>query len=414
MASRVKVLWLVALAVLVSGGSVLGETAAAPRTGLELAVTVESNSVLPGEPVGAVIILRNSGTEAVPAMSCLDPIAGTVRLWIEDPSGLVHQLDPILHATVGVVPTLLYPGEELTSSYTLVWDSHEFPFSEVGRNRLVATYADGTDTLVSAPVEVAVLAPVGREAEASRLILNDPVGEFLRLGGYDLVAMADLNELLDRYLDSRYAPYAAYALALRFSRPGLYCAEPGSGELERIPPDYTLATEGFQDTIAIWPGSAVADDAQLELARTYSEMGDMEAAGAALADFFEQYGGVSDRLGDAVKLGEKWGWEGVLTDDVSAEYVALRELAGESQSQITWLPDSATARVIRGKISLDVQVGRRVAVLGDRRIPLTAPARLEQGRMLVPRSFAQLLPRLLAQGRQLAPIPLEHLATVVG
>lgn len=90
------------------------------------------------------------------------------------------------------------------------------------------------------------------------------------------------------------------------------------------------------------------------------------------------------------------------------------ELSGDSQSQITWLPDSATARVIRGKISLDVQAGRRVAVLGDRRIPLTAPARLEHGRMLVPRSFAQLLPRLLAQGRQLDPIPLEHLATVVG
>ncbi len=406
MASNMKVLWLVALLVLMCGGSVLGEVDDFPLAGLELLVTVENNTILPGEPVGVGISLRNSGTEAVPALSYLRPEAGSIVFWIEDPSGAVHRLEPFLRFLVGVTPTLLYPGEQLTSSYCLVWD-YEFPFREVGRHRLVATYVDGTDALASGAVEVNVLAPVGNEAEPAQLILNDAVGEFLRLGGYDPVAMADLSDLLARYPDSGYAPHAAYALAKCFSKPGVYRAE-------RIPPDYPRAIERFQDVIAAWPDSSVADDAQLELARTYADMGDMETAAGALAEFFEQYGATSDRLGDAVKLGEDWEWEGLLTDDLSADYVALRQESDGSQSHITWLPKSGTARVTQGRISIDLVAGRRVAVLGNRRIPLTAAPRVEEGRMLVPASFADLLPQLLGRGREFEPVPLPHLAKIIG
>jgi hypothetical protein len=395
-----------------SGESVLGEEGVVPRTGLELVVTVENDSILPGEPVGAVIILRNSGTEAAPALPYLRPEAGIVMFWIEDPYGTVHQLEPYIHETVAVTPTLLYPGEQLTSRYLLVWEGHGFLFSEVGRHRLVATYVDGADMLVSEAVEVNVLAPAGGEAEAARLILSDPVGRFLKFGGYDPVVESDLSDLLEWYPDSRYAPYAAYALARRCSASILYCAEPGSGELERIPPDYTLATDGFQDVIATWPDSAIADDAQFELARTYGDMGDTAAAGSALAEFFEKYGATSDRLDDAVKLGEEWGWEGVLKEDGATQYAGLRQAAGEAT--VTWLPKSGTARVTRGRLSVEVVAGRRVAVLGSRRIPLTAAPRVEKGRMLVPASFAELLPQLLVRGRELELIPLPHLAIVSG
>ncbi len=413
MGPRVKVSWLVTLVVLMSGGSALGEVDGARLAGLELVVTVDSSSVLPGEPVSAVISLHNSGTEAVPALRYLRPEAGIVVFWIEDPRGEVRRLDPCIHETVGVTPTLLYPGEQLTSRCILVWE-YLFPFGEVGRHRLVAVYVDGADMVVSDAVEVNVLAPVGSEAEAARLILSDPVGQFFKFGGYDPVAMSALAELLEQYPASGYAPHAAYALARSCSKSTLYCAEPGSGKLERIRPDYTLATEGFQDVIARWPDSVVADDAQLELARTYSDMGDMAAAAAALAEFFERYGAISDRLGDAVKLAEEWGWEGVLTDDVSAEYVALREVSSDGQSQITWLSKSGTARVTQGRVSIDLVAGRRVAVLGDRRIPLTAAPRIENGRMLVPASFANLLPQLLLRGREFDPVLLPHLGRITG
>lgn len=403
MTLRVKLLWLVALALLLSGASVPGEASDAPRAGLELLLTVENDTILPGEPVGAMVSLRNSGTEAVAVIPYLRPEAGTLIFWIEDPSGEAHRLEPFILETVIVAPTLLYPGEQLTSSYPIVWDSHVFPFSEVGRNRLVATYVDGIDTLVSEAVEINVLQPTGSEVEATQLMLNHPIGEFLRLGGYDPAAMADLNDLLDRYPDSRYAPYAAYALAKRFAKPALYCAEPGSGKLERIPPDYPRAQEGFQEVIVNWSNSTVADDAQLELARIYADMGNMTAVTAALAQFFEYYGTTSDRLGDAIKLAEEWGWEGALKDDAATQFAALRDIPGDAT--VTWLAGIGAARVTQGHLTIEISKGRRVTVLGDRRIPLAAAPRLEGGRLLVPASFAKLLPRLLREGRVLQPIP---------
>jgi hypothetical protein len=412
MALHMKVLWFAALALLLSVVSVSGEASDAPRAGLELILTVEQDTILPGEPVGTVISLRNSGTEAVAAIPYLSPGAGSLIFWIEDPSGAAHRLEPFLLETVIVTPILLYPGEQLTSSYTIVWDSQVFPFSEVGRNRLVATYIDGADTLVSPPVEVNVIVPVGSEVEAARLILNNPVGEFLRLGGYDPVAMADLTDLLARYPDSRYAPYVAYALAKRFSKPALYCAEPGSGKLEQIPPDYPRAQEGFQEVIQKWSNSPVADDAQFELARTYADMGDIDTAVAALTYFFEQYGATSDRLDDAIKLAEEWGWEGVLKNDMTTQFTALRDISGDAT--VTWLAGKGTARVTQGHLTIEINKSRRIIVLGDRRIPLAAAPRLEGNRLLVPNSIAQLLPRLLREGRALQPIPVGEPIIISG
>lgn len=388
------------------------------QDGLELVIGTPRSLVLLGEPLAVSALVANKGEDTAAVVPDLTLDARFLTYWVQDHSGAIQQYLPRGVACTEGVPVALYPGEHIADTDVMLWDSvggHIFPVP--GEYRVVATFTDPVSSLRSNVLVINVVQPEGADAQALPFIFDKDAAEFLMLPSYQFQrGIALLQELLTGFPDSAYAPYAAYVLAWRASTPGWFSPRPGSG-MERIPADYEQAVAGFERVVREWPDSVVADDAQYELARTYLDMGGLGVAGEALAAFFEKFAAASDRLEDAVRLAEELGWETARSGDTSTpstQWTALRKADGSNGFTVTWLPDSATARVVRGKISLEVQVGRRVAVLGERRIPLTAPARLEHGRMLVPRSFAQLLPRLLAQGRQLDPIPLEPLATVGG
>jgi hypothetical protein len=142
-------------------------------------------------------------------------------------------------------------------------------------------------------------------------------------------------------------------------------------------------------------------------------MGNQVVASDALRVFFEKFAVTSDRCLDAISLSEELGWETAYSPDSAdaTRWTALREAPGSDLFGLTWLPETRTARVTQGRISVEVRPGHATAILGKRHIPLTAAPLIEDGRLLVPTAFAQLLPRLLTRGRQLEPIPLPHLPT---
>ncbi|MFB3880255.1 MAG: tetratricopeptide repeat protein [Armatimonadota bacterium] len=343
--------------------------------------------------------------------------AGTLRYWVHSPGGAVHEVQPYAVSAMLVSPTILHPGEVIAGGHRLLWEWTGYTFPEVGQYRLVATFTSGLAELSSNVLAIDVEEPSGPDVDAFPLVFRQDVGHFLTAESYQLQeAIGSLTRLLEVYPRSSYAPYAAYALALRASKPGWFCPEPGSGILNRIPADYGKAVSGFERVLRDWPQSVAADDAQYELARTYRDMGDTAAASEALTEFLERFAPTSDRLADAVKLADELGWETASARSGSrqVDWTGLREVADNDRANVTWLPESGVARVTRGRLSVEVREGRRVAALGNGQIPLTVSPQTKDGRLLVPASFAKLLPRLLREGRAFDPIPVGEPAVISG
>lgn len=376
---------------------------------LRLTVSAQKAFVALGEPVTIVATVTNVGADMEPLVQDLSLEAGIIQYRIRDSGGEVRRYEPLITATIGATPTALYPSEQICATHLLVWGAHgRRPFPTPGEYAVIATYADPTHLLYSAPLTVVVSEPQGEDAQALPAVFDDESSEFLAVQSYQLRrGISLLTDLLRDFPRTSYAPYAAYALAWRASKPGYFCAEPGSGKLERVPARYGDAVAAFQRVVRDWPDSVVADDAQYELARTYHDAGNVPAASNALVEFMGRFGATSDRLADAVKLSEQLGWESASAPRKAApeQWASLREAADASAARATWMAGSGAARVTRGRLSVEIRPGRPTAVVGKRRIPLTAPPRLEGERLMVPASFAALLPRLLREGRTFDPVP---------
>jgi hypothetical protein len=170
--------------------------------------------------------------------------------------------------------------------------------------------------------------------------------------------------------------------------------------MERIPPNYDEAIAGFERIVREWPDSAVADDAQFHLARTYSRMEERDRARQALAVFFDRFAPTSQHLDQAIYLSEDldWGEEYTGPGSLTADWVAVDDTALPPRARMIPLAGPRTVLFACGETVVEVQAARRTANLGAHRVPCTHRPKLDGGRLFVPASFARLLPRLLERG----------------
>ena len=390
----------------------LGDRVAlAAESGLALELHPAKPAVVLGEPVYVTAVMRNRGPASVTVAPVLSLEASRLRYWVEDPKGKVRRYETWVAATIEGTPQRLYPGDEITATDMVWWQPRTgCAFPTPGDYGLTATFGDGRHSLRSHRVVLRVVSPRNEDATALPLILGKEQGEFLQVGSYQFQeGMKKLRELVAKHPRSTYAPYAEYALALRASRKGWFCPKPGSGQLDRIPPDYPQAITGFQQIVRDHPDCVVADDAQYELARTHRDSGDQPAARQALQRFLEVYAATSDRLPDAVTLSEELDWEH--TSEAGAlqtsdwRWIPLDKALAGINAAVTWPLAGRRVSITRRGTALGLEVGCPVATLGSRRLPLFALPTVQGDRMLVPESLAPLLSRVLKQSRQWDPLP---------
>ena len=251
----------------------------AQTSDLSLSIDARRTRLLLGEPMYLNAVIANHGTTMARVVPLLSPESGRLTYWIRSPSGAVRDYEPLCQSLEWAHAIALYPGEEIGGTYMVLWGMGGYTFPTPGEYAITATFLDGLNSLCSEALRVEVLDPSGEDADALPFIFDDEVAEFLGVPDYQHQRAASLvQELLNRYPGSSYAPYAAYVLALRASKDGAFY--PGGDQTTiRVPPDYGAAIAGFQRLVREWPDSVLSDDAQFELARTYRDMGDMPAAG---------------------------------------------------------------------------------------------------------------------------------------
>ena len=404
-----------AIAILFALSALLALTPAvygSEQAGIVLRIQTPNPRVLLGEPVTIIASLANEGDEPIVVSPIMVLEASFVKLWVRDPGGDLRQYEPCAHATVVCMPVLLYPGQSVAETYALLWNwdgRHAFPTA--GRYELSATFDHDTRTLRSGGITIEVLEPQGLDAEAFPLVFADDSAQFLQLQSYHYQeGIANLRKLLSDYPNCTYAPYVTYALAHRASREGLFSEGPGM--IERIPPTYDEAIAGFERIVRERPDSAVADDAQFDLARTYFDMEQRDRARQALVLFFDHFAPTSQHLAQAVYLSEELEWEEEYTGPGSfdTEWVAVDDIALPPRARMIPLAGPGTVLFTYGETVVEVRAGRNTANLGAHRVPLTHRPRLDGGRLLVPASFARLLPRLLERGNEVYPIRTDQVS----
>jgi tetratricopeptide (TPR) repeat protein len=385
---------------------------AAPNSFPTLRIQSPKHRVLLGEPVTITVSLANEGDEPIVVSPIMVLEASFLKLWVRDPGGSLRRCEPFALATVVCIPALLYPSQSVGETYALLWNwdgRHAFPTA--GRYEVSATFEHDGRSLRSNTVIIEVLEPQGADAEAFPLVFADDSARFLQLQSYHYQeGIANLRKLLSDYPDCTYAPYATYALAHRASREGLFSEGPGM--VERIPPTYDEAIAGFERIVREWPNSAVADDAQFDLARTYFDMEERNRARQALVLFFDHFAPTSQHLAQAVYLSERLEWEEEYTGPgrFDVEWVAVDDIALPPRARMIPLAGPGTVLFTYGETVVEVQAGRDTANLGPHRVPLTHRIKLDGGRLLVPASFARLLPRLLVRGSEVYSIRADQLS----
>ncbi len=358
------------------------------QAGIVVRVEAPQPRVLLGEPVTIIASLANEADQPIVISPVMGLEGSFLKLWVGDPSGCVRRYQPYVLATVEHVPVLFYPGQSVAETYTLLsnWEGrHAFP--SAGRYEVSATFDRDNRSLRSNTLTIEVLEPQGIDAEAFPLVFADDSAQFLGVQSYHYQeGIADLRNLLSDYPNCTYAPYAAYALAHRASRESLFSEGPGM--IERIPPNYDEAIAGFERIVREWPDSAVADDAQFDLARTYFDMGERDRARQALTLFFDRFAPTSQHLAQAVYLSERLEWEEEYRGPASrqSEWVPVDDIGLPLRARMIPLAGPGTVLFTYGETIVEVQAGRDTANLGPHRVPLTHRAELDGGRLLVPAS----------------------------
>lgn len=381
------------------------------QAGIVVRIEAPQPRVLLGEPVTIVASLANEGDQPIVISPVMGLEASFLKLWVRDPRGYLRQYQPFGHADVEYTRVLLYPGQSVAQTCALLWSwdgRHAFPTA--GRYEVSATFDHDDRSLRSNTLIIEVLEPQGIDAEAFPLVFADDSARFLALQSYQhQEGIANLRKLLFDYPNCTYAPYAAYALAHRASREGLFSEGPGT--IERIPPNQDEAIAAFERIVREWPDSAVADDAQFDLPRTYFDMEERDRARQALVLFFDHFAPTSQHLAQAVYLSEELEWEEKYTGPGSlpTEWVPVDDIGLPLRATMIPLAGPATVLFTYGETIVEVQAGRDTANLGAHRVPFTHRPKLDGGRVFVPASFARLLPRLLERGSEVYPVRAHQL-----
>jgi len=222
-----------AIAILFALSALLALAPAAPgseQAGIVLRIQTPNPRVLLGEPVTIIASLADEGDEPIVVSPIMVLEASFLKLWVRDPGGNIRRCQPFALATVVCLPVLLYPGQSVAETYTLLWNwdgRHAFPTA--GRYEVSATFDQDTRTLRSGGITIEVLEPQGLDAEAFPLVFADDSAQFLQVQSYHHhEGMANLRKLLSDYPNCAYAPYATYALAHRAAQEGPFSQGPGT------------------------------------------------------------------------------------------------------------------------------------------------------------------------------------------
>jgi len=257
-------------------------------SGADLQVTVvpAKQTFLLGEPVYVNVTLKNSGAEAVSVSA--DPLMFGLVIRILPP-GSSEPVRWSAGANADGYRELrqLNVGGEFRDRGLI---SHYFGkcnFPVPGAYQVWGEYVEAGIRAVSEQVEVVVTQPSEVDAKAKDLFFSEAGQFFVHPGGYTLPsqwgmtpAIADFERIVSEFPTSAYAPYAAYYLARRKSKPGRYNLAPEQPS-DPIPPDYARAIElaHFAESNAAFP---LKGEARLLQAECYFEQGDRKKANALL------------------------------------------------------------------------------------------------------------------------------------
>ena len=196
-----------------------------PVAALRLSLDIEPPAPFLGEPVRAVVRLRNEGSESVTIPPDLAPETGTLRIEITRPDGTPSGYLPLVVVDSLAEPERLPPGEERTASFPVFFGAHGWSFDRPGtyvlRARLVDPSAATRSAVASEPISFTVL---DEDGAAQRLLdageASAEAGKFLTwLGGDHLHAgISVLKDLVVDYPDSVLADHARLALGVNASR----------------------------------------------------------------------------------------------------------------------------------------------------------------------------------------------------
>jgi hypothetical protein len=215
---------------------------------LALTVTPLKQGYVLGEPVYVDVEIKNVSSEDQTVSD--DPLlAGTV-IRILPPGG--EKRTGWSRGSNMLVPVrflILSPGHWLKDRALISHDFRLYNFPVPGTYKVWAEYAEGGLEASCAPVDVVVTEPSGVDLQPNDLFFSEEARCFISYGSYGgangpgiTPAIADFERIVSGFPTSTYAPYAAYYLALRKSKPGRYSLGPEQPS-DPIPPDYVRAIE---------------------------------------------------------------------------------------------------------------------------------------------------------------------------
>lgn len=199
-----------------------------PGQGLELTAKPEKSSYVVGEPVYLILRLRNTGDEARPAISRLDPLVNSVAIHVTGPAEESIRYAPIAEVDYdeGMIEPVA-PGEVIANVVPVFFGANGWTFREAGEYRLAAVYsmvdAQGRRQLIEAePVSVEITPSRGAAVEiAGEDETAFEAGKFLLWQGGDHLEQgrAYLQRFVEQAPDSVVADYIHAAFARSYSRP---------------------------------------------------------------------------------------------------------------------------------------------------------------------------------------------------
>ncbi len=214
---------------------------------LEFTLEAKKAELLLGEPLEVLLRLTNTGQQGVTSDFGLAFLDGRVNVEVaqegEDFKPYISMALALSHDLLtGVTPVTLKPGESLEATDFISYDKQtaDLAFTEAGSYQVRAAllYDFGQEQLQSTPVTVSVKGPTNEDAQALEFIQQNSLKPFLTpeavLFPNALEALPLLQQFLEKFPDSTYAPYVTQALG---SVCGLYIT------VCDIPPQIALSAD---------------------------------------------------------------------------------------------------------------------------------------------------------------------------
>ena len=174
-----------------------------------------------GEPVSLVASLINCSSAPQKVDNLLSPEFGFLQVVIQPPDAKEQLYRPITNRDArGKRTQSLDPGDRLSALVPVYASADGWTLTRPGQYRFRAQYSVETARLESKPVEITVTPPPSEaERDAAEMMMSREVGWFLITGRDEKgEASKRLTTIVERYPNSRLAPYARVGLAVFDSR----------------------------------------------------------------------------------------------------------------------------------------------------------------------------------------------------